>query len=304
MNRNTTKLPFALGQGGSGKSGVSRVGSRGFTLIELLVVIAIIAILAALLLPALSKAKAKAQGISAMNNVRQLTIGWVMYSGDNFEKLSVNAEKNEQSQNPNDPKFQPGGEWSQWCPGRMNVNIEAWSNAWIQVGEIYPYVNSVAVYHDPSDRSVWPWASSYGHLRVRSMSMNCWMSPIPGKDWNTIRLYTGTDKEMTIYNKQSDIKKPTDIFVFIEENPGSINDGFFACDPNSANWDDTPAAYHAGGGCLSYADGHAEVKPWHDRAVLTIQNTLNTSTTSVTPADGGNDLRWLQERSTVRLRGP
>jgi hypothetical protein len=167
------------------------------------------------------------------------------------------------------------------------------------VGLIYPNVNNATVYRDPGDHSRWPLGASYGKPRVRSMSMNCWLNPIPGRDWNSIKGYSGDDA-MRIYAKQSDFRHPTEIFVFIDENPGTINDGYFVCDPNQSTlWEDTPAAYHGNGGCLSYADGHAEIKTWHDGGVLAAQN--RQSPGGVHTATGATDLIWLQQRSTERM---
>ncbi len=105
-------------------SGFSGSRHRAFTLIELLVVIAIIAILAAMLLPALSRAKQKAQAISCMNNLKQLSLGWIMYNGDNNGNLPPNGEQNEGNNPPllpTDPKLQSGGTYFQWCPGWLKT---------------------------------------------------------------------------------------------------------------------------------------------------------------------------------------
>jgi prepilin-type N-terminal cleavage/methylation domain-containing protein/prepilin-type processing-associated H-X9-DG protein len=176
----------------------SNSAPSAFTLIELLVVIAIIAILAAMLLPALGKAKQKAQGTQCMNDLRQLCIAWKMYSGDNQDRLVPNGDET----------------------------------------------------HQPS---------SLG-------AANLW--------------------------------------VFIDENPTSINDGSFICTPSINMWIDCPATYHNNAGGMAFGDGHAQIRRWTDSTVLhgwappTIQPG-NPGFVRLPPSTPPNDLNFLQAASTV-----
>jgi prepilin-type N-terminal cleavage/methylation domain-containing protein/prepilin-type processing-associated H-X9-DG protein len=258
-----------------------RAGKGGFTLIELLVVIAIIAILAAMLLPALSKAKTKAQGISCLNNLKQLQLGWTLYSGDYDDKIVRTGGMDELVQSPFDPAGQPGGARSQWVLGTVDRLPAATNSLLVQNGLLFMYVNSLSVYKCPADRKAFGSAPT-----VRSMSMNCWMNPI--RDWNQVA--GGTP--MRVFRKQTDISNPATTWVTIDENPDSINDGWFVVDPNRSNWPDVPATYHNGAGGVSFADGHAEIKRWRDR------NILNVSGLPAPEDPNSTDLRWLKERST------
>lgn len=126
--------------------------------------------------------------------------------------------------------------------------------------------------------------------------MNGWMNSITS--WNTFFNYAGATK-LRDFRKQSDITRPapSDAWVFIDENPYSINDGWFATDPNQpSKWVDIPATYHSNAGGMSFADGHAEIKKWRDTKMI------NAKTTDVLRDPASGDLAWFNERSTSRVQ--
>ena len=252
----------------------------GFTLIELLVVIAIIAILAALLLPTLAKAKQKAQAIRCLSNEKQLVLGWIMYAGDNNDRLVPNGDLADQPGSGTDPltnpSLQPGGANAQWCPGNLSsaaMDYGPYPTNFVKAGMIYPYVQTVQVYKCPADNTTDPYGIKSSPPAIpapRTYSMNCWMasySPTVGTLWMTI-----PGSPWLIYYKLSSISRPSpsSTWVFVEENPSSIDDAYFAVDPAPplATWYNSPAVLHGFSSVLSFADGHSATQKWTDSSMI------------------------------------
>ncbi len=266
---------------------------RAFNLIELLVVIAILAILAALLLPGLGRAKSQARTVACINNQRQLSLAWLMYSEEHDGRLPPNAGYI-------GPGTSGGPSWILgWLENNPNYEWPDNTNILhLQSSLLALYLASaVRLWRCPSD----PSSSLFDGQRlprVRSYSMNGYMDSTPGRmdmlNWK-------------IFQRSTDIPVPCEMFMLIDEREDSIDDGFFVVDMNEPKpiMYGAPRSAHNGGGVLSFADGHVVRKTWLDLAtwpcVAPRGHCIGCCADHIDRIDGApRDLGWLREHTTIR----
>lgn len=251
-------------------------GRRAFTLVELLAVIATIAILASLLLPILSKATAKAQRTACLSNLHQLGVAWLSYKDDNLGFLVPS--------HPDNPEV--------WVHGDMSIPTECTNSELVRLGKLFPYTQNENIYRCPSDKGM-----NFGGQVVRntrSYSMNSFMG---GRDPRLGAIPITANGYQQFFGKDSELRNPQELCVFVDEDQRSINDAFFVTDPRAMLWIDFPAIssyrhnYSYG---LSFADGHADSWRHKDR------NTFLVSTSHTEQANNA-DLKRLATAVTVPL---
>jgi prepilin-type N-terminal cleavage/methylation domain-containing protein/prepilin-type processing-associated H-X9-DG protein len=287
------KIKFGKSLFGNGQHNLifNEANSSGFTLIELLVVIAIIAILAAMLLPALNKAKLKAQGIQCMNNTRQLTLAWRMYSEDNADRLVLASDDGKGNAYVPSMTGKEAINNYAWSWSKMTFTSSGWNwdiNADITLRPLWQYVKSPNIYKCPADTSkvtitslpsgyTGPYTVGTVAPRIRSQSMNLYL----GGFGDTVYNPSAFSKYYPYYTKLTEISSLgsspglSKTFVFIDERQDCINWANFATDlsgsayngnkanPGQYQWvEDLPASYHNRAAGISFADGHSDIHRW------------------------------------------
>jgi prepilin-type N-terminal cleavage/methylation domain-containing protein len=272
----------------------------GFTLIELLVVIAITAILAALLLPALAKTRARAQAIGCLNNTRQLIMAWQLYGDDHDGYLPYNLGMKGSS-------YRTNANWVNnvmtWDLSSDNTNLATITQA--SLGTFTS--GSTAIYRCPSDDVLSaPQKAAGWSYRIRSYSMNAMVGNAGAYSTNGFNINNPGYRQ---FFKSTQIIRPSDIFVFLDEHPDSIDDGYFLNrenpkdDSNSGQqWIDLPASYHNGCTAFSFSDGHSELHRWQD--ALTIRPPVPYAAdlplyVPSQPADQQTDFQWILDHMSM-----
>ena len=290
-----------------------RIRAGGFTLVELLVVIAIIAILAGILLPALSKARARAEGIACLNNTRQLLLAWQLYADEHDGLLPYNLGMN------GSPASRTNINWVNnvmtWGATPGTLDSDNTNTATITSASLGPYIGSVtSIFSCPSDRTLSDRQREAGwDRRIRSYSMNAMVGNAGAFIIGGVNVNNLGYKQ---FFKITQIQQPAEIFVFLDEHPDSIDDGYFINKdaPSTSGaayagsrvapdeWTDLPASYHNRATAFSFADGHATLHRWLKATTIRppAPHAANLPIQiPATPADGQADFDWVMNHMSI-----
>jgi len=268
----------------------SPVLAVGFTLLELLVVIAIIAILAAILLPALSAARERAQSLICLNNTHQLTLAWELYANDNNSELPYNLGMTEFGSRTN----------INWVNNVMtedtspdNTNLTTITDA-----SLGGYVEGeTGIYRCPSDHVLSSMQRAAGwSARIRSYSMNAMLGNAGDFTTNGFNV---NNPDYTQFFKNTQILHPSGIFVFLDEHPDSIDDGYFVNKAYHWHWIDLPASYHNGAAAFSFADGHSELHRWLEPSTIRRPQPDAAYLPISIPSNEWGDFQWVIAHMSV-----
>jgi prepilin-type N-terminal cleavage/methylation domain-containing protein/prepilin-type processing-associated H-X9-DG protein len=288
-------------------------GRSAFTLVELLVVVAMVAIFGALVLPGLAQnRKVESTTVRCLANHAELIKAWQMYAADSDDYVANNYTI--PGVEAAISKWKTTGVCDAWAPNVMTFSVgdsdssTVTNTALARAGLLVPYHKNIFAYHCPADRFLSKTQKAAGwKFRLRSVSMNCnWGRTDPSDTKDGISTSWAYGSAFRQWHRLSEVRKPAQPYVFVDEQAGSINDGFFIVTwgngtgdypgtTSGGQWGDIPGFYHNNGTPFSFADGHTEIKRWLSRAVpvqfsITILNA---------PADI-RDQRWYVQHVAER----
>jgi prepilin-type N-terminal cleavage/methylation domain-containing protein/prepilin-type processing-associated H-X9-DG protein len=267
---------------------------NGFTLVELLVVIAILAILASLLLPSLARAKSKGQQVFCLNNLRQIALATMLYADDFDDSLPYNLGASEIKQ-----RLTQGQNYN-WAGSVLNWELDPDNtnevlNTHAALGSYL--ARSARVFRCPVDQAVSELQRGAGWKgRSRSVSMNAMVGDAGeflAGDENV------NNPHYHQYRKNREFISASEIFIFIEEHPDSVNDGYFLNRASKYEWNDLPASWHQGSANLTFGDGHAENHQWDNESTRKPSRTDGANLPFAIGPDERRDFYWLMKRTST-----